>query len=110
MKTEASPGGPVERIVRVQHWLAELNRYGGAKLVDGPHNSRDGVEKSATLLRRLGLAGDRVFAAAEVHLTDLTGEHSPVDERAVGTLNAIGLRPNAALSCAGSEATGNTKG
>ena len=77
-----------------QWWLAEMDQYGSAKLCDGPHLKRDGAEKAATLIRRLGLHRGRKFAVAEVRLTDLTGTHSPVDETAIDTLNAIGLRPN----------------
>lgn len=77
-----------------QWWLAELDRHGSAKLCDGPHSKRDGAEKAATLIRRLGLDRGQTFAVAEVRLTELTGTHSPVDEIAIGTLNAIGLRPD----------------
>jgi hypothetical protein len=78
---------------RLQWWLAELDKYGNPTLVDGAHGKREGAEKAATLLRRLGFAGERVFAVAEVRLTDLTGHHDPVNEEAVGTLNALGLKP-----------------
>ncbi|HEY6020194.1 MAG TPA: hypothetical protein VIY48_09915 [Candidatus Paceibacterota bacterium] len=76
-----------------QWWLAELNRYGNAKLCDGPHADRDGAEKAMTLRIRLGLSGERKFAIAEVRLTEPTGRHSAVNEEAIGTLKAIVLRP-----------------
>lgn len=78
----------------IQYWLAELDQYGNPKLIDGAHSDRDGAEEAATLLRRLGLARGRKFAVAEVHISALTGEHGPVNEEAIGTLNAIGLRPH----------------
>lgn len=76
----------------IQYWLAELDQYGNPKLIDGAHSDRDGAEEAATLLRRLGLAGVRKFAVAEVRITALTGQHGPLNEEALGTLNAIGLR------------------
>jgi hypothetical protein len=76
----------------IQYWLAELNQYGNPKLIDGAHQARVGAEKAATILRRLGLARDRRFAVAEVHLSELTGEHEPVNEEAIQTLTAR-LRP-----------------
>ncbi|MBN8263070.1 MAG: hypothetical protein J0M21_00265 [Xanthomonadales bacterium] len=78
----------------IQYWLAELDQYGNPKLVDGAHSERDGAEEAATLLHRLGLAGGRTFAVAEVRITALTGQHGPLNEEAIGTLNAIGLRPH----------------
>lgn len=75
-----------------QFWLAELDRYGNPKLVDGAHSGRDGAEEAAAILQRLGLASNRRFAVAEVILTDLTGEHPKLDEESIATLNAIGLR------------------
>lgn len=80
--------------MKTQWWLAELDRHGNAKLCDGAHQKREGAEKAATILRRLGLDGNRKFAVAEVRLTDLTGKHDPVNDEAIDTLNAIGLRPN----------------
>ena len=81
-----------------QWWLAEMDRYGNPKLCDGAHGNREGAEKALSLIRQLGLAGDRVFAVAEVRLSWPTGQHAPVDEAAIATLNAAGLRPNAKVS------------
>lgn len=75
----------------VQYWLAELDRYGNPKLVDGAHQQRSGAEEAATILGRLGLASERRFAIAEVRLSELTGEHPPVNDDAIRTLNSIGL-------------------
>jgi hypothetical protein len=81
--------------METQWWLAELDQYGNPSLTDGAHGERAGAEEALTLLKRLGLAGARRFAIAEVHLTDPTGQHAAVDEESIATLNAIGLRPNA---------------
>ena len=80
--------------MKTQWWLAELDVYGNPKLADGAHDKRDGAEEALTLIQRLGLAKERRFAIAEVRLTEPTGEHGPVNEEAIATLNAIGLRPN----------------
>lgn len=80
-------------VVAVQFWLAELDQYGNPKLTDGAHPDRDGAEKAATIIRRLGLDRESRFAVAEIHLSELTGEHGPLDEGSIATLNAIGLRP-----------------
>lgn len=77
---------------RHQFWLASLDRHGNPKLVDGAHRERCGAEKALTLIRRLGLDRGEEFAIAEVRLSDPTGEHAPVNEEAIATLNAIGLR------------------
>lgn len=73
----------------VQYWLAELDKHGNPKLIDGAHEDRGGAEKAATILTRLGLAKGRDFAVAEVHISPLTGEHEPVNEEAIATLNSI---------------------
>lgn len=80
--------------MKTQWWLAELDVYGNPKLADGAHDKRGGAEEALTLIRRLGLAKERRFAIAEVRLTEPTGKHGPVNEEAIATLNAIGLRPN----------------
>ncbi len=81
--------------MKTQWWLAELDMHGNPELTDGAHSVRAGAEKAFTLMQRLGLAKDRHFAIAEVRLTEPTGEHGQINEEAIATLNAIGLRPNA---------------
>ena len=80
--------------MKTQWWLAELDMHGNPKLTDGAHSVRAGAEEALTLMQRLGLAKDRHFAIAEVRLTEPTGKHGQVNEEAIATLNAIGLRPN----------------
>lgn len=71
-----------------QWWLAELDQYGNPTLIDGAHADRSGAEKALTIITRLRLAGSSVFAIAEVWLTAPTGEHDPVNEEAIETINA----------------------
>lgn len=82
--------------MRDQWWLAEIDRYGNATLVDGAHCNRAGAEQAATLFKQLGFAADRRLAIAEVRLSELTGEHEPVNAEAVAALNHVGLRPDEA--------------
>lgn len=74
-----------------QFWLAEINRYGSAKLVDGPHVSRDGAEKARTLFSRLGFDSGKCLMIAEVLLTEPTGIHSEVNEQAIAALAKAGV-------------------
>jgi hypothetical protein len=76
-----------------QHWLAELDQYGNASLIDGPHPDRAGVEQAAYLLERLGLKKGRRFAAAHVLLSEVEAKPHDTNEDALATLNAAGLRP-----------------
>ena len=80
--------------MKTQWWLAELDQYGNPTLADGAHREMAGAEEALTILKRLGLAGERRFAIAEVRLSEPTGQHPAVDEESIATLNAIGLRPN----------------
>ena len=82
-----------DHFARKQWWLASLDRYGNAKLIDGAHQSLEEVEKSATLWARLALAQGLTLAAAEVNVIELTGKHGPLNESAIATLNGIGLKP-----------------
>jgi len=79
-----------------QWWLAELDRYGNASLVDGPHPSRSGVEQALYLYRRLGLSKGGNFACAKVVLTSVRAVPHGANEEALGMLNAARLRPEGA--------------
>lgn len=89
MQAERPIGNP-------QFWLAELDQHGNPTLTDGAHGRRVGAEKAAKILDRLGLARGKRFAVAEVRLSELTGVCGPLNEEAIATLNAIGLRPECA--------------
>ena len=72
-----------------QWWLASLDQYGNAKLCDGPHGDRSGVEQAMYLFRSLGLeraAGG--YAAAEVRLTAVEPKAHGANEDAIATLNS----------------------
>ena len=72
-----------------QFWLAELDQYGNAKLLDGPHTDADGAEQALTILRKLNceITEGRIFAIAEVHLSTPTGDHTPINQKAIDILN-----------------------
>lgn len=74
----------------VQFWLAELDRYGNPTLVDGAHSGRDGAEEALTLRKRLPMLSTegKRYAIAEVHLSEPTGEHGPLNEDALAALGA----------------------
>ncbi len=74
-----------------QFWLAELDQHGNPTLTDGPHADRAGVEKALYIIKRLELTRGRVFACAEIHLTDVSAQRHNTSERALSTLNSIGL-------------------
>lgn len=73
----------------VQFWLAELDSHGNPELIDGPHGGRSGAEEALTLRNRLPMLSTegRSFAIAEVHLSEPTGLHDPLNE---GALKALG--------------------
>lgn len=74
----------------VQFWLAELDVYGNPTLVDGSHSERKGAEQALTLYKRLSMisTNGKRYAIAEVHLSEPTGEHDPVNEDALEVLNS----------------------
>lgn len=80
--------------MKTQWWLAEIRPHGIPRLADGAHGNRAGAEEALTLFKRLGFAKGRSFAIAEVRLTEPTGEHGSLNEKAIQTLNEMGLRPN----------------
>ena len=73
----------------VQFWLAELDRHGNPTLVDGAHSDRDGAEEALTLRKRLAMLNTegKRYAIAEVRLSKPTGNHGPINEEALSTLN-----------------------
>ena len=73
-----------------QFWLAELDKYGNPKLVDGSHSERAGAEEALTLRKRLPMLSTegKSYAIAEVILSKPTGEHGELNEDA---LKALGV-------------------
>lgn len=76
-----------------QFWLAEIDQHGNAKLTDGPHSDRAGVEQASYLFERLGLGKAKIYACAEVILTSVEAKSHNANEEALSALNSIGLRP-----------------
>lgn len=76
---------------RVQYWLAEVNKYDVAKLMDGPHQDETGPETALELIKRLPMLGEcgRKFAIAKVILSDPTGKHGPINKKAIETLSSL---------------------
>lgn len=71
---------------RLQFWLAELDQYDNAKLVDGSHDSEQAVHHALYLYQRLGIAKDRRFAVARVELIDVVADPKGANEDALDTL------------------------
>jgi hypothetical protein len=90
MNKEPNSRAPVDCRIRVQFWLAELDRYGNPTLIDGAHSERGGAEEALTLRKRLPMLNTegRRFAIAEVRLSEPSGEHGPLNEEALQALGA----------------------
>lgn len=76
-----------------QFWLAEIDQHGNPTLHDGSHETREGVEKAAYLMTRLGFSKGKRYACAEVILTEVEAKPHDSNEEALSTLNSIGLKP-----------------
>lgn len=83
---------------RVSWWLAEVDRYDNAKLIDGAHPDRAGADKAAFLFDQLGLTNGRKLAVARVELSDPQPSSKGVNMEAVAQCQAMGLRPDGAVS------------
>jgi hypothetical protein len=76
--------------MKEQFWLAELDQHGNPDLIDGAHDSIEGVEQAAYLLARLGLvAHGKRFAAARVEISEVAPQAHGINEEAIDTLNAV---------------------
>ena len=80
------------KIISPQFWLAELSIHGNPTLVDGAHSSREGVEKALHLFKSFGFAKDRIFACAEVIVTEVEAKPHGANEDAIRQLQSIGLK------------------
>jgi hypothetical protein len=57
-----------------QYWLVELDQYDNPTLVDGSHDSPQGANKAAYLIRAMRLGDqNRRFAVAKVELMECRG-------------------------------------
>jgi hypothetical protein len=73
-----------------QWWLATVNKHGVPRLVDGPHDTREGADRAAYLHGVLGLAhGDLTYAVAHVELSVPQPSSKGVDHEAVAELNRL---------------------
>ena len=73
---------------KVQYWLAELDRYDNARLVDGAHSSAEGAIKAKGLYNMCGFSKGRKFAVAKVELTEITEEQAMEAVKGVDPLPA----------------------
>ena len=78
---------PDAGLIGVQWWLAELDRYGNAKLVDGQHSGRAGADKAMYLIKALHLDAGRRYAVARVELSEPKPSGEGVNHEAIKTLN-----------------------
>ena len=77
----------------VQWWLAKLSEHGNPRLTDGPHNTREGPERSLYIIRSLGLGKGERYAVARVELSPCEPAPHGAPEEAIAALNSMGLRP-----------------
>ncbi len=67
-----------------QYWLAELDQYDNPTLIDGSHDSPEGCNKAAFLIRGIGLGkSERRFAVAKVELSECVPSGANVNHEAV---------------------------
>ena len=67
-----------------QWWLATVSdSHGITTLTDGPHDSIEGVEQAAYLMRALGLQRGDKYMAARVELSDVQAKAHKVNHQAV---------------------------
>lgn len=77
-----------------QFWLAELDRYGNPALIDGSHETAEGANQAAYLIKAMHLGKpDRKFAVARVELLECVPSSKDVDHEAVATINRIRRKP-----------------
>jgi len=90
---EAAGAGPVESTapISTQWWLAELDQYGGPKLVDGDHADMAGANRALYLINALGLGAGRKYAAAKVQLFEAVPDDRGVNQGAIKQVNRTRL-------------------
>lgn len=75
-----------------QFWLGELDQYGTASTVDGPHSDRAGVAQAKYLFDAMGFTKNRTLICMEVHVTEIEADDAGVNKTALGQCQAMGLR------------------
>jgi hypothetical protein len=77
-----------------QYWLAELDRHGNPKLIDGAHTDAAGANQAAYLIKVLHLGDqNRRFAVAKVELSECVPSDEGVNHEAIATLNNSRRKP-----------------
>lgn len=72
-----------------QYWLAELDRYGNPKLIDGSHDNPEDCNRAAYLIQAMRLGDqNRQFAVAKVELFECVPSSEGVNHEAVKTVVA----------------------
>jgi hypothetical protein len=73
-----------------QYWLVDISSPGVPKLIDGYHETPQGVNQAAYLIRAMGL-GDpsRRFAVAKIELSECVPSAEGVNHEAVQTINSM---------------------
>ena len=77
---------PDAGLIGVQWWLAELDRYNNAALVDGKHSDRAGADEAMYLFRAMHLDAGRRYAVARVELSEPKPCGDGVNHEAIKTL------------------------
>jgi hypothetical protein len=74
----------------VQYWLVELDKHGNPTLVDGSHETAEGANQAAYLIRSMRLGPqDRTFAVAKIELTECVPSSKGVNHDAIRTINEM---------------------
>lgn len=68
---------------KVQFWLAELDRWGNPKLIDGSHDDRAGVERAVYLHQQLGFAKCKTLACVRCEITPVEASSDGVNQESL---------------------------
>lgn len=77
--------------MNTQWWLAEVDQYGNAKLIDGAHADRAGADQAKFLFDQMGLTGGRKLAVAKVELSEPQPTSKGVNLEALAQCQSMGL-------------------
>ena len=70
-----------------QWWLAEIDQYGNARLVDGSHSTREGADRAAYLIGAMNLGPGKRYAVARVELSEPQPSSRGVNHVAIDEIN-----------------------
>lgn len=72
------------------YWLAELDNYGTPKLMDGPHDNRNGADEALYLIKRLGLFDQsKKYAIAKVVVSEPDDKDHDINEEAADNVRQL---------------------